>query len=42
MALQDIPELSYYNCFKITIQVVRDISSELESDYVPKIYLKDY
>jgi hypothetical protein len=42
MALQDIPGLSYSNCFKITIQVVRDFSSELELTHVPKIFLKDY
>ena len=42
MALQDIPGLSYSNCFKINTQIVRDISSELELTHLPKIYLKDH
>ena len=42
MALQNIPELSYSNCFKITTQVVRDIYSELDLTHLLKIYLKDY
>ena len=41
MALEDIPGLSNSNRFKITTQIVRDISSELELTHVPKIYLKD-
>ena len=42
MALQSIPGLSYYNCLKINVPIVRDLSSELELSHVPKIYLKDY